>query len=118
METEQIFTRTDPDSFLSGSGVDSFNVEGKFVSIGENGVQYLDTNKGVHPEVFNMEEPQKNDLRIYLREITGNPKLVCVNERRTHHYKIVDVIRRLSGKEAIRLRKRVTEGHFIALDMS
>ncbi len=69
-----------------------------------------------------MEEPQKNDLRIYLREIMGDPKLVCVNENLTHHYKIVEVIKKLSaspsGEEGIRLCKRVTKRHFIALDMT
>jgi hypothetical protein len=121
MEKERLVTGTDHGSFLSGSGVDSFNVKGKYVSIGEIGVQYLDTNKGVRPVVYPMEEPQKNDLRIYLREIMGDPKLVCVNETLTHHFKIVDVIKKLSDspgeKEGIRLCKLVTKGHFIALDM-
>jgi hypothetical protein len=122
IEKERLVTGTEHGSFLSGSGVDSFNVKGKYVSIGENGVQYLDTNKGVRPVVYPMEEPQKNDLRIYLREIMGDPKLVCVNENLTHHYKIVEVIKKLSaspsGEEGIRLCKRVTKRHFIALDMT
>ncbi|CAK9872423.1 unnamed protein product [Sphagnum jensenii] len=119
LEKERLVTGADHgSSFLSGSGVDSFNVKGKYVSIGENGVQYLDTNKGVHPEVYTMEEPQKNDLRIYLREIMGDPKLVCVDETLTHHYKVVDVIKKLSEREGIRLCKRVTKRHFIALDMT
>jgi hypothetical protein len=125
LEKERLVTGTDhvgSSSFLSGSGVDSFNVKGKYVSIGQNGVQYLDTNKGVHAEVYTMEEPQKNDLRIYLREIMGDPKLVCVNETLTHHYKIIDVIKKLSAspgeKEGIRLCKRVTKRDFIALDIT
>lgn len=122
MEKEHFVTGTDDDSFLSGSGIDSFNVKGKYVSIGEDGVHYLDTNKGVRPVVYPMEEPEKNDLRIYLREIMGDPKLVCVNEILTHHYKIVDVIKKLSAssgeKEGIRLCKRRTKRAFIALDMT
>jgi hypothetical protein len=122
MEKERLVTGTDHGSFLSGSGVDSFNVKGKYVSIDENGVHYLDTNKGVRPVVYPMKEPQTNDLRIYLREIMGDPKLVCVNENLTHHYKIVDVIEKLSaspsGEEGTRLCKRVTKRHFIALDMT
>ncbi|CAM6013329.1 unnamed protein product [Sphagnum balticum] len=58
-------------------------------------------------KVYPLKEPQKNDLRCYLREIMGDPKMVCVNENLTHHYKIVDVIKKLSaspdGKEGIRL---------------
>jgi hypothetical protein len=107
---------------LSGSFVDSLNVKGKYVSIGEDGVHYLDTNKSIQPEFFRMEENQKTDLRRYLREIIGDPKLVCVDEDITHHIKIVDVIRKLSASpsgdrqgEGIRLCKRVIEGHFIAL---
>jgi hypothetical protein len=123
MEKERLVTgTTDHGSLLSGSGVDSFNVKGKYVSIEGNRVHYLDTNKGIHPVPYSMEEPQRDDLRRYLRQIMGDPKLVCVNETLTHHYKIVDVIEKLSaspsGKEGIRLCKRVTKRHFIALDMT
>jgi hypothetical protein len=123
MEKGRLVTGADHSStLLSGSGVDSFNVKGKYVSIEENGVRYLDTNKGIHPEVYRMEEPQKTDLRRYLSQIMGDPKLVCVNETLTHHYKIVDVIKKLSappsGEEGIRLCKRVTKRPFIALDMT
>jgi hypothetical protein len=129
MEKERSGTGTDPrsspsgdsTSFLSGdptsfdpcSGVDSFNVKGKYVSIGKKEVHYLDTNKGVPPKPYSMGEPQKNDLRIYLREIMGDPKLVCVNENQKHHYKIVDVLENLSA--GFRLCRRKTKGHFIAL---
>jgi len=95
-------------------------------ALGENEVHYLDTNKGIHPEVSPMEEPQKNDLRRYLHEMMGDPKMVCVNENLTHHCKIVDVIKKLSaspsGKEGIRLCiklcKGVAKDRFIALDMT
>jgi hypothetical protein len=112
--------------FLSGFGVDSINVKGKYVSIGENEVHYLDMNKGIRPEVYQMEEPQKNDLRRYLREIMGDPKMVGVNENLTHHRIIIDVIKKLSaspsGKEGIRLCIKLSKGvgkdRFIALDMT
>jgi hypothetical protein len=107
------FLSGDPASFDPCSGVDSFNFKGKYVSIGKKEVHYLDTNKGVRPEVYSMEEPQKNDLRIYLREIMGDPKLVCVNKNLTHHYKIVDVLENL--RAGFRLCRRVTERPFIAL---
>ncbi len=122
MEKEGSVTGTDS-VFLSGSGVDSFNVKGKYVSIREDEVHYLDTNKGIHTEVYPMKEPQKNDLRCYLREIMGDPKMVCVNENLTHHYKIVDVIKKRSvpspdGKEGIRLCIKSCKSGFIALDMT
>jgi hypothetical protein len=103
--------------FLSGSGVDSFNVKGKYVSIGDKEVHYLDTNKGIHPEVYSLEGDQMNDLRVYLREIMGDPTLVCVDQDITHHFKIVEVIKQLRDrqKEGIRLCKRFIKGHFVAL---
>jgi len=79
-------------SSLASSGVDSFNVKGKYVSIGDKEVHYLDTNKGIHPEVYSLVGDQKNDLRVYLREIMGDPKLVRVDKDITHHFKIVEVI--------------------------
>jgi hypothetical protein len=102
---------------LSGSFVDSFNVKGKYVSIGEDGVHYLDTNKSILREFYRMEEHQKTNLRRYLREIIGDPKLVCVDEDITHHFKIVEEIKQLQDcrGEGIRLCKRVIKGHFIAL---
>jgi hypothetical protein len=123
MEKERLVTGADHSStLLSGSGVDSFHFKGKYVSIEENGVHYLDTNKGIQTKFYPMEEPRKTDLRRYLRQIMGDPKLVCVNDTLTHHYKIVDVIKKLSespsGGEGLRLCKRVTKPHFIALEMT
>ncbi len=104
-------------SSLASSGVDSFNVKGKYVSIGKTEVHYLDTNKGIHAEVYTLGEDQKTDLRRYLSLIMGDPKLVCVDKDKTHHSKIVEVIKQLEERrgEGIRLYKRVTKGDFIAL---
>jgi hypothetical protein len=41
-----------------------------------------------------MEEPQKNDLRRYVREIMGDSKMVGGNENLTHHRIIIDVIKK------------------------
>jgi hypothetical protein len=105
------------DNLLSGSGVDSFNVKGKYVSIGKTEVHYLDTNEGIDVKVYTLGEDQKTDLRRYLSLIMGDPKLVCVDEDKTHHSKIVKVIKQLEehGVEGIRLYKRVIKGDFIAL---